>query len=52
MVGTRIEIFLWTLTTNDGFYLSSFRIKICELYMFCFLCVAVLTGKKFDVSRA
>ena len=52
MVDPRFGVFLLTLATNDGFYLSSFRIKICEMYMYCFLYVAVLTGTKFDVSRA
>ena len=46
MVGRRIEIFLLTLTTNDGFYLSSFDIKICELYMYCFLICCNVDRKK------
>ena len=45
MVGTRLEIFLLTLTTNDGFYLSSFRIKIRELLMYCFLICCSADGK-------
>ena len=53
MVGTRIEIFLLTLTTNDGFYLFSFRIiKYVNCTCIVFWYIAVLTGKKFDVPRA